>query len=166
MKYWTQLNNTIHNARRTDMKDKATHLMYPATGPRGIARHLTGALALTLALTAMPALAATSPPALNADAIGTVAHSKASVTDDGVVKIGWARTDVVVNVDGAPLPPPAGLGSWAAFTPVAQGALVMGDTVVFQDGVVSRNPRKFCHPNSSPATSASRSIILPPLWKV
>ncbi len=28
-------------------------------------------------------------------------------------------------------------------------------------GVVSRNPRKFCHPKSSPATMASRSIIFP-----
>ena len=35
-----------------------------------------------------------------------------------------------------------------------------------QLGVVSRNPRKFRHPNSSPATSTSRSIILPPLWNV
>ena len=30
-------------------------------------------------------------------------------------------------------------------------------------GVLRRNPRKFCHPKSSPAKSASRSIILPPL---
>jgi len=33
-------------------------------------------------------------------------------------------------------------------------------------GVVRRNPRKFCHPRLSPATMASRSIILPSLWKV
>ncbi len=33
-------------------------------------------------------------------------------------------------------------------------------------GVVSRNRRKFRHPNSSPATSISKSIILPSLWKV
>ena len=33
-------------------------------------------------------------------------------------------------------------------------------------GVVSRNPRNFRHPRSSPATRASRSIILPSLWKV
>lgn len=115
------------------MKDEATHLMHSAITARGIARYLTGALALSLVLTTMPTTAATSPPALNAEAISAAAHSKASVTDDGVVKIGWARTDVVVNVDGAPLPPSAGLGSWAAFTPLAQGAMVMGDTVVFQD---------------------------------
>ena len=33
-------------------------------------------------------------------------------------------------------------------------------------GGLSRNPRKFCHPKSSPAKSASRSIILPPFWNV
>lgn len=33
-------------------------------------------------------------------------------------------------------------------------------------GVPSRNRRNFRHPNSSPATSASRSISLPSLWKV
>lgn len=33
-------------------------------------------------------------------------------------------------------------------------------------GGVSRNPRKFCHPRSSPATMASRSIIFPSAWKV
>jgi hypothetical protein len=33
-------------------------------------------------------------------------------------------------------------------------------------GGVRRNPRKFCHPRSSPATMASRSIIFPSAWKV
>ena len=32
-------------------------------------------------------------------------------------------------------------------------------------GVLSQNRRNFRHPSSSPATSASRSIILPSLWK-
>lgn len=35
-----------------------------------------------------------------------------------------------------------------------------------QTGVVSRNPRNFRHSSSSSATSASRSIIMPSLWKV
>jgi hypothetical protein len=34
------------------------------------------------------------------------------------------------------------------------------------NGVVSRNRRNFRHPSSSPATSASRSMTLPSLWKV
>lgn len=41
---------------------------------------------------------------------------------------------------------------------VAGGSPLSGD--------VSRNPRFFRHPSSSPATSASRSINLPSLWKV
>src|SRR5262249_31706796 len=40
-----------------------------------------------------------------------------------------------VKVDGMPLKPFAGLGSWAAFSPAPHGAMVMGDTVVFQDEV-------------------------------
>jgi hypothetical protein len=42
---------------------------------------------------------------------------------------------VEVQVDGLPLKPFAGLGSWAAFKPTAHGAMVMGDTVVFEDEV-------------------------------
>jgi hypothetical protein len=75
------------------------------------------------------------PPPLDADKIGTAAGAKATTTPDGVVRIGWPRTDVKVTVDGMPLKPFAGLGSWAAFTPAKHGAMVMGDTVVFQDEV-------------------------------
>lgn len=35
-----------------------------------------------------------------------------------------------------------------------------------QVGVVRRNPRNFRQPSSSPATSASRSMNLPSVWKV
>jgi Domain of Unknown Function (DUF1259) len=38
-------------------------------------------------------------------------------------------------VDGMALKPFAGLGTWAAFTATPEGAMVMGDTVVFQDEV-------------------------------
>jgi hypothetical protein len=72
---------------------------------------------------------------LNADRIAQAAGAKATTTKDGVVRIAWARTDVSVRVDGMVLQPFAGLGSWAAFTPAPEGAMVMGDTVVFQDEV-------------------------------
>src|SRR4051812_24416698 len=71
------------------------------------------------------------PAPLDADKIGTAAGAKAPTTPDGVVRIGWPRTDVKVTVDGMPLQPFAGLGSWAAFAPAKHGAMVMGDTVVF-----------------------------------
>lgn len=74
-------------------------------------------------------------PMLDANKIGAAAGVKATAAPDGVVRIAWARNDVAVKVDGMALKPFAGLGSWAAFTPTAHGAMVMGDTVVFQDEV-------------------------------
>ena len=72
---------------------------------------------------------------LDAEKISAAAGTKATTTKDGVVRIAWARTEVAVKVDGMPMHPFAGLGSWAAFTPAPHGAMVMGDTVVFQDEV-------------------------------
>jgi hypothetical protein len=72
---------------------------------------------------------------LDTERIGTAAATKATTTDDGVVRIAWARNDVPVKVDGMPLKPFAGLGSWAAFTTAPHGAMVMSDTVVFADEV-------------------------------
>jgi hypothetical protein len=72
---------------------------------------------------------------LDAEAIASASGAKATTTPDGVVRIAWPRTDVPVKVDGHPLRPFAGLGSWATFTKAPHGAMVMGDTVVFQDEV-------------------------------
>jgi hypothetical protein len=101
-------------------------------------RRLSFGLSLLLLLSGVSWFAAAQQkPPLDPDKIGTAAGTKATVTKDGVVRIGWARTDVAVTVDGMPLKPFAGLGSWAAFTPTAHGAMVMGDTVVFQDEVTT-----------------------------
>jgi hypothetical protein len=55
---------------------------------------------------------------------------------EGVFKVAAPRKDVKVTVDGWPMPPFMGLGSWAAFTPSPRGgAMVMGDTVLFEDEV-------------------------------
>jgi hypothetical protein len=56
-------------------------------------------------------------------------------TNENVFKITVPRNDVKVSVDGWAMPPFMGLGSWAAFTPGMSGAMVMGDTVLFQDEV-------------------------------
>src|SRR5437762_9001845 len=82
---------------------------------------------------------------LDADRIGRAAGTKATTTPDGVVRLAWARTDVPVTVDGMPLKPFAGLGSWAAFAPAPHGAMVMGDTVVFQDEVTPAMDAAFAH---------------------
>ena len=73
--------------------------------------------------------------ALDSDAIGKAAGTAATTQPDGVVRIGWSRSDVDVRVDGMPFKPQAGLGSWAAFKESPKGTMVMGDTVVFQDEV-------------------------------
>ena len=94
-------------------------------------------LAALLVVVPLISLHALDTPSGNLDPekIASASGTKATTTPDGVVRIGWARTDVPVKVDGMPLKPFAGLGSWAAFTPAPHGAMVMGDTVVFQDEV-------------------------------
>jgi hypothetical protein len=54
---------------------------------------------------------------------------------EGVYKVTFPRNDVKVVVDGWMMPPFMGLGTWAAFTPTKDGAMVMGDTVLFEDEV-------------------------------
>src|SRR5205814_3590537 len=54
---------------------------------------------------------------------------------EGVYKVTFPRNDVKVVVDGWTMPPFMGLGTWAAFTPAKDGAMVMGDTVLFEDEV-------------------------------
>jgi hypothetical protein len=54
---------------------------------------------------------------------------------EGVHKVTFPRNDVKITVDGWAMPPFMGLGTWAAFTATQTGAMVMGDTVLFEDEV-------------------------------
>src|SRR5437763_3699577 len=55
---------------------------------------------------------------------------------EDVYKVTFPRNDVKVVVDGWTMPPFMGLGTWAAFTKGAHTeAMVMGDTVLFEDEV-------------------------------
>ena len=57
---------------------------------------------------------------------------------EGVYKVTFPRSDVKVAVAGWTMPPFMGLGTWAAFTKGAHTeAMVMGDTVLFEDEVNS-----------------------------
>jgi len=57
---------------------------------------------------------------------------------EGVYRVTFPRDDVKVVVDGWTMPPFMGLGTWAAFTKGGQTeAMVMGDTVLFEDEVNS-----------------------------
>jgi Domain of Unknown Function (DUF1259) len=54
---------------------------------------------------------------------------------EGVYKVTFPRGDVKVTVEGWTMPPFMGLGTWAAFKETKAGAMVMGDTVLFEDEV-------------------------------
>src|SRR6202795_117781 len=54
---------------------------------------------------------------------------------EGVYKVTSPRSDVKVAVDGWTMPPFMGLGTWAAFKGENEKAIVMGDTVLFEDEV-------------------------------
>jgi hypothetical protein len=54
---------------------------------------------------------------------------------ESVYKVILPRNDVKIVVDGWTMPPFMGLGTWAAFTSTKDGAMVMGDTVLFEDEV-------------------------------
>lgn len=49
---------------------------------------------------------------------------------NGEYKITVPQNDLNIVVDGFKIIPPMGLGSWAAFTPCADSAMVMGDIIV------------------------------------
>ena len=54
---------------------------------------------------------------------------------EGVYRITFPRDDVKIAVDGWTMSPFMGLGTWAAFKETKAGAMVMGDTVLFEDEV-------------------------------
>src|SRR5438067_5244864 len=54
---------------------------------------------------------------------------------EGVYKVTFPRDDVKIVGDGWTMPPFMGLGTWAACTETKNGAMVMGDTVLFEDEV-------------------------------
>jgi hypothetical protein len=92
--------------------------------------------AMTLALIAF-VYAATAAD-LNTARIDELTGLKGKMNEkEGVYKVTFPRNDVKVVVDGWTMPPFMGLGTWAAFTATKDGAMVMGDTVLFEDEVNS-----------------------------
>src|SRR6266446_1527848 len=75
--------------------------------------------------------------ALDTSKIDQITGLKGKLNEkEGVYKITFPRNDVKVAIDGWTMPPFMGLGTWAAFTKGAQTeAMVMGDTVLFEDEV-------------------------------
>lgn len=57
------------------------------------------------------------------------------IEKEGVFRVTFPRDDVKVAVDSWTMPPFMGLGTWAAFKETKNGAMVMGDTVLFEDEI-------------------------------
>ena len=55
------------------------------------------------------------------------------VEKNGEYKITVPQNDLSIIVDGFKIIPPMGLGSWAAFTPCGDSAMVMGDVIVTEN---------------------------------
>jgi hypothetical protein len=82
------------------------------------------------------ALLYSSMAALDTAKIDNLTGLKGKMNEkEGAYKITFPRDDVKVSVDGWPMPPFMGLGTWAAFAETKNGAMVMGDTVLFGDEV-------------------------------
>ncbi len=82
------------------------------------------------------AMAANGSAALDTAKIDSLTGLKGKLNErEGVYKVTFPRDDVKVVVDGWTMPPFMGLGTWAAFKESKTGAIVMGDTVLFEDEV-------------------------------
>jgi hypothetical protein len=83
-------------------------------------------------------IAATSGADFNTARIDELTGLKGKMNEkEGVYKVTLPRNDVKIVVDGWTMPPFMGLGTWAAFTATENGAMVMGDTVLFEDEVAA-----------------------------
>ena len=90
---------------------------------------------LLMASISLIAIARSFAADLDTGRIDELTGLKGKMNDkEGVYKVTFPRDDVKVVVDGWTMPPFMGLGTWAAFTKGAHTeAMVMGDTVLFED---------------------------------
>jgi hypothetical protein len=91
---------------------------------------------LFILATIFAAAAVSAPAALDTAKIDNLTGLKSKLNEkEGVYRVSFPRADVKVAVDGWTMPPFMGLGTWAAFIETESGAMVMGDTVLFEDEV-------------------------------
>src|SRR5437667_10836590 len=92
---------------------------------------------VTIALVFAALLCASIAAGLETARIDELTGLKGKMNEkEGVYRVTFPRSDVKVSVDGWTMPPFMGLGTWAAFTKGSHTeAMVMGDTVLFEDEV-------------------------------
>ncbi len=85
-------------------------------------------LLITLAAVALSASAAAAD--LDGSKLDQAVGKKGAPQPGGVYKFGLPRSDLKITVDGVAIKPTFALGSWLAFQPTGDGAMVMGDLVL------------------------------------
>jgi hypothetical protein len=71
-------------------------------------------------------------PSLDTAAIEKITGIKGKV-NKGEYKITIPQNDLDIEVDGFRIIPPMGLGTWIAFTPAKEGAMIMGDIILTEN---------------------------------
>jgi hypothetical protein len=91
----------------------------------------------TTALSGVLSITALAADSFDTAKIDSLTGLKGKLNEkEEVYKVTFPRADVPITVDGWKMPPFMGLGTWAAFTKGAHSeAMVMGDTVLFEDEV-------------------------------
>jgi len=69
------------------------------------------------------------------NAVGTALGKTGAVQAGGVYRVPFPRSDLHVTLDGVAIKPALALGSWVAFLPMGNDAMVMGDLVLTHDEV-------------------------------
>lgn len=69
------------------------------------------------------------------NAVGKALGKTGSAMPGGVYRVGLARTDLKVRLDGVEIKPALALGSWLAFTKMGSKGMVMGDLVLLASEV-------------------------------
>jgi hypothetical protein len=92
--------------------------------------HVTIATLLLAAAFSAPAQAD-----VNWGKVGEALGRTGTLQPGGVYRVGLPRTDLKVTLDGVEIKPALALGSWLAFEPAGDQAMVMGDLVLTQDEV-------------------------------
>jgi len=89
----------------------------------------------TLAALLVFAIAAPASAEPDWKAVGQALGREGSVQAGGVYRVGLPRTDLKVTLDGVDIKPGFALGSWLAFKPAGNEAMVMGDLVLTHDEI-------------------------------
>jgi hypothetical protein len=78
---------------------------------------------------------ATSAQAADWSAVAQALGKPGTEMAGGIYRVGLPRTDLHVQLDGIELKPTFALGSWVAFAPMGDKAMLMGDLVLTEDEV-------------------------------